>query len=160
MRIILSLIKREGRKMDLSVKEIERAAERIAPSIHRTKLERSKTFSEMSGAEVYFKFENQQKTGSFKIRGASNKIAAMIERGEIKAAVASSAGNHAQGVAYAAHINNIPSNVILLFMTLSINYHIVQILLYHTKRTLSLFTIQISNFISEEYLLRTVLFLD
>jgi hypothetical protein len=55
------IIKREGINMDLSVKEIERAAERIAPSVHRTKLERSKTFSEMSGAEVYFKFENQQK---------------------------------------------------------------------------------------------------
>ena len=66
--------------MELPLKEFELAAERIKPSIHRTKLECSKTFSEMSWAEVYFKFENQQKTGSFKIRGASNKIAAMVER--------------------------------------------------------------------------------
>lgn len=99
--------------MDLPLKQFEKAAERIAPSIHRTKLECSKTFSEMSGAEVYFKFENQQKTGSFKIRGASNKIAAMIERGEISSAVASSAGNHAQGVAYAAHTNNIPATIVM-----------------------------------------------
>ncbi len=99
--------------MELPLKEFERAAERISPSVHRTKLERSKTFSEMSGAEVYFKFENQQKTGSFKIRGASNKIAAMVERGEIKSAVASSAGNHAQGVAYAAHTNNIPATIVM-----------------------------------------------
>lgn len=99
--------------MEISLKEFERAAERIAPSIHRTKLEPSKTFSDMCGAEIYFKFENQQKTGSFKIRGASNKIAAMVERGEIKSAVASSAGNHAQGVAYAAHINNIPATIVM-----------------------------------------------
>ena len=46
--------------MELPLKEFELAAERIKPSIHRTKLECSKTFSEMSGAEVYFKFENQQ----------------------------------------------------------------------------------------------------
>jgi len=88
--------------MDLPLKEIELAAKRLENTIHRTKIERSKTFSDMSGAEVYLKYENQQKTGSFKIRGASNKIAALVERGELKAAVASSAGNHAQGVAFAA----------------------------------------------------------
>ncbi len=99
--------------MDLDLKEIEKAAERLKNTIHRTKLECSKTFSEMSGAEVYLKYENQQKTGSFKIRGASNKIAAMVERGEIKSAVASSAGNHAQGVAYASKVHNIPATIVM-----------------------------------------------
>lgn len=95
--------------MDLPLTEIELAAKRLASTIHKTKLEKSTTFSEMTGGEIYFKFENQQKTGSFKIRGASNKIAALVERGEIKAAVASSAGNHAQGTAYASKIHGIPA---------------------------------------------------
>ena len=99
--------------MDLELKEIEKAAQRLAPTIHRTKIEQSTTFSNMSGADVYLKYENQQKTGSFKIRGASNKIAALVERGEIKAAVASSAGNHAQGVAYASHVHGIPSTIVM-----------------------------------------------
>lgn len=99
--------------MDLLLKDIELAAKRLEPTIHRTKIESSKTFSDMTGGEVYFKFENQQKTGSFKIRGASNKIAALVERGEITSAVASSAGNHAQGVAYASHVHNIPATIVM-----------------------------------------------
>ncbi len=95
--------------MDLPLKEIELAAERLASTVHKTKLEKSTTFSEMTGGDVYLKYENQQKTGSFKIRGASNKIAALCERGEIKAAVASSAGNHAQGTAYASKVHGIPA---------------------------------------------------
>jgi threonine dehydratase len=56
----------------------------------------------MSGAEIYLKCENLQKTGSFKVRGAYNKIARMAEEGQLPHLVAASAGNHAQGVAYAA----------------------------------------------------------
>lgn len=99
--------------MDLLLKDIELAAKRLEPTIHRTKIESSKTFSDMTGGEIYLKFENQQKTGSFKIRGASNKIAALVERGEITSAVASSAGNHAQGVAYASHVHNIPATIVM-----------------------------------------------
>lgn len=99
--------------MDLELKEIELAAKRLEPTIHRTKIESSKTFSDMTGGEIYLKFENQQKTGSFKIRGASNKIAALVERGEISSAVASSAGNHAQGVAYASHVYGIPATIVM-----------------------------------------------
>lgn len=100
-------------KMDLELKEVELALKRLEPTIHRTKIEKSKTFSDMSGGDIYLKFENQQKTGSFKIRGASNKIAALVERGEITSAVASSAGNHAQGVAYASHVHNIPATIVM-----------------------------------------------
>ena len=99
--------------MDLPLKEIELAAKRLENTIHRTKIERSKTFSDMSGAEIYLQYENQQKTVSFKIRGASNKIAALVERGELKAAVASSAGNHAQGTAYASHVHGIPATIVM-----------------------------------------------
>lgn len=99
--------------MSLEFTEIEKAAIRLEGTIHRTPIELSKTFSEMAGASVYLKYENQQKTGSFKIRGASNKIAALAERGSIKSVVASSAGNHAQGVAYAAHVHGIPATIVM-----------------------------------------------
>lgn len=97
--------------MDLELKEIEKAVKRLENTIHKTDIERSTTFSEMTGGEIYLKYENQQKTGSFKIRGASNKIAALVERGEITSAVASSAGNHAQGVAYASKVFGIPATI-------------------------------------------------
>ncbi len=99
--------------MNLELSEIEKAASRLAPILHRTKIELSKTFSDMTGGSVYLKYENQQKTGSFKIRGAANKITALVERGEVKSVVASSAGNHAQGVAYASHVNHIPATIVM-----------------------------------------------
>lgn len=99
--------------MSLDLEMIEQARVRLKPTIHPTPIEHSKTFSEMSGCDVYLKFENQQKTGSFKIRGASNKIAALVERGEADAVVASSAGNHAQGVAYAAQVYGIKATIVM-----------------------------------------------
>ncbi len=99
--------------MDLPLEEIEKAKARLSGTIHKTKLEKSTTFSNMTGAEIYLKYENQQKTGSFKIRGASNKIAALYEKGEIKAAVAASAGNHAQGTAYASSVRGIPATIVM-----------------------------------------------
>ena len=68
--------------MNIPLHEFELAAERLKPIVHHTALDPSTTFSRMTGGEIYLKCENRQKTGSFKIRGASNKIAAMIERGE------------------------------------------------------------------------------
>ncbi len=97
--------------MDLPLREIELAAKRLKNTVHKTNLEKSTTFSNMTGGEIYLKFENQQKTGSFKIRGASNKIAALVERGEVKSVVASSAGNHAQGTAYASKVHGIPATI-------------------------------------------------
>lgn len=70
----------------------------IGPYVHRTPLVHSRSFSAMTGAEVYLKAENLQKTGSFKVRGAFNKI---IRIGQQRVAAASM-GNHAQGVAFAA----------------------------------------------------------
>ena len=97
--------------MDLELREIEKAVKRLENTIHKTDIEKSTTFSQMTGGEIYLKYENQQKTGSFKIRGALNKVAALVERGEAKAVVASSAGNHAQGVAYASKVFNIPATI-------------------------------------------------
>lgn len=99
--------------MNIALHEFERAAERLKPIIHHTELDLSATFSGMTGGQIYLKCENRQKTGSFKIRGASNKIAAMTERGENCPVVASSAGNHAQGVAYAAKMFGIPATIVM-----------------------------------------------
>lgn len=67
----------------------------------------------MTDGKIYLKCENRQKTGSFKIRGASNKLAAMASRGERTPVVASSAGNHAQGVAYAASRFGIQATIVM-----------------------------------------------
>ena len=99
--------------MELELKDFEQAQERLRPILHHTELDLSSTFSAMTGGRIYLKCENRQKTGSFKIRGASNKIAAMIERGESCPVVASSAGNHAQGVAYAAKKFGIPATIVM-----------------------------------------------
>ncbi len=99
--------------MELELYDFERAAERLKPILHHTELDLSSTFSKLTGGKVYLKCENRQKTGSFKIRGASNKIACMIERGERCPVVASSAGNHAQGVAYASSRFGIPATIVM-----------------------------------------------
>ena len=99
--------------MELELYDFERAAERLKPILHHTELDLSSTFSRATGGQIYLKCENRQKTGSFKIRGASNKIACMIERGERCPVVASSAGNHAQGVAYASSRFGIPATIVM-----------------------------------------------
>lgn len=99
--------------MAVQLKDIELAAERLRHVLHHTRLDHSSTFSAMTGGEVYLKLENLQKTGSFKIRGASNKLAAMVERGERRPVVASSAGNHAQGVAHAASQFGVPATIVM-----------------------------------------------
>lgn len=99
--------------MNLEICDIVLAGERLRPIIHRTELDQSATFSAMTGATVYLKCENRQKTGSFKIRGATNKLSAMVARGENRPVVASSAGNHAQGVAYAAKMLGIPATIVM-----------------------------------------------
>jgi len=99
--------------MELELYDFERAAERLRPILHHTELDLSSTFSKATGGQIYLKCENRQKTGSFKIRGASNKIACMIERGERCPVVASSAGNHAQGVAYASSRFGLPATIVM-----------------------------------------------
>jgi threonine dehydratase len=97
----------------LTINEFQEAALRLQSVIHTIPLSTSKTFSEMSGAEVYLKYENQQKTGSFKVRGAYNKIMKRYEEGGLRAVVASSAGNHAQGVAFAASRIGVPATIVM-----------------------------------------------
>ena len=103
-----------GDRYMLELKDFEAAADRLKNVIHNIPLSTSATFSAMTGAEVYLKYENQQKTGSFKVRGAYNKIMKRYAEGDLHAVVASSAGNHAQGVAFAASSVGVKSTIVML----------------------------------------------
>ena len=89
------------------------ARERLVTVINKTKMIHSDVFSEESGNEVYIKPENLQKTGSFKIRGAYNKMTKLNDEEKAKGVIASSAGNHAQGVAYAAQRLGIKAVIVM-----------------------------------------------
>ena len=97
----------------LELKDIQAAAARLKGVVHRTPLEYSTTFSGMAGCEVYMKMENLQKTGSFKIRGAYNKIGTLSETEWQHGVIAASAGNHAQGVAFAATKAGIHATIVM-----------------------------------------------
>ena len=97
----------------MSIEEIRKAARRLEGVIHPTPLDFSATFSSLTGSRVYLKLENLQKTGSFKIRGAYNKICTLDEASRQKGVIAASAGNHAQGVAYAAARAGITALVVM-----------------------------------------------
>jgi threonine dehydratase len=99
--------------MKVSLQDILAASERLKGFIHPTETDTSRSTSKLVGAEVYFKYENLQRTGSFKIRGAFNKIASLSEEEKRRGVVASSAGNHAQGVALSAHLAGVKSTVVM-----------------------------------------------
>jgi threonine dehydratase len=89
-------------KVAVTLKDIEAAWARLNGVILHTPLVYSQTLSRRGGREVYLKLENLQTTGSFKLRGAVNRLSPMKARGEGHRVVAASAGNHGQGVAWAA----------------------------------------------------------
>jgi threonine dehydratase len=100
--------------MDLpTLADVEAARRRLAGVAHRTPMTPSATFSERTGADVHLKLENLQRTGSFKIRGAYNRIARLSEAERARGVVAASAGNHAQGVALAARLAGIPATIVM-----------------------------------------------
>ncbi|BFH73330.1 threonine ammonia-lyase [Sulfurisphaera javensis] len=93
--------------------EIVKIQDRIRKYIHETPLDFSKTFSDMVNSQVYLKLENLQKTGSFKVRGAFSKLTSLSEEERKKGVIAVSAGNHAQGVAYAAKVLGIKATIVM-----------------------------------------------
>ncbi len=97
----------------ITLEEIRKAATLVSPQLHRTPLWHSRTFSERAGAQVYLKCENLQKTGSFKPRGALYRIANLSPRERARGVMAASAGNHAQGLAFAARSRDIPVTVVM-----------------------------------------------
>ncbi len=100
-----------------TISDIKEASEILKNVVKITPLEHSRTFSEISGNNIFLKLENLQTTGSFKIRGAYNKIYHLDEESKRKGVVASSAGNHAQGVAYAARLMNVESTIFMPIFT-------------------------------------------
>lgn len=93
--------------------EFMEARERLGTVIEKTKLIHSTVFSEESGNDIYIKPENLQKTGSFKIRGAYNRIAKLTEDEKNRGVIAASAGNHAQGVAFGAQKLGIKAIIVM-----------------------------------------------
>jgi len=86
----------------LTLDTIREAHERIRPHVHRTPVVTSRTFDEAAGRRVFFKCENFQRAGAFKIRGATSRIRALSAEERVRGVVAFSSGNHAQAVALAA----------------------------------------------------------
>ncbi len=99
--------------MKVSKEDILQARQRLANIIQRTHVDQSISASQLVGADLFFKFENTQRTGSFKIRGAFNKIAVLTESEKARGVVASSAGNHAQGVALSASLAGVKSTIVM-----------------------------------------------
>ncbi len=87
---------------EITADRVIEAGKLMSGAVHVTPLDYSGIFSSLTGSSIYLKLENMQKTGSFKIRGAYNKISSLTDRERARGVVAASAGNHAQGVAYAA----------------------------------------------------------
>ncbi len=98
---------------ELTLEKFEEATEIVQRVIHRTKLQYSEFFSNQTGNKVYLKPENMQKTGAYKIRGAYYKISTLSEEERARGLVTASAGNHAQGVAYAAKAFGVPATVVM-----------------------------------------------
>ncbi|MBX3480546.1 MAG: threonine ammonia-lyase [Caulobacter sp.] len=99
--------------MTLSIDDIRAAAARLEGHVERTPCRHSKTLSEITGAQVWVKFENLQFTAAYKERGALNKLLLMSEADRAKGVIAASAGNHAQGLAYHATRLGIPSTIVM-----------------------------------------------
>ena len=99
--------------MKVQLSDIQKAMKVLKGHIHTTDLALSGHISRLAGCSIYLKYENCQRTGSFKIRGALNKISALSAQEKVKGIVASSAGNHAQGVAWAANIFSVPSHIVM-----------------------------------------------
>jgi len=97
----------------ISADDVRAAAQRIADAVPPTPFLPSRTLSELSGAEVFIKFENLQFTASFKDRGALNRLLDLSEDQRKAGVIAVSAGNHAQGVAYHASRLGIPSVIVM-----------------------------------------------
>lgn len=101
-----------GRRM-LTLEKFEEASEIVKQVTQETKLIYSKYFSEQTGNKVYLKPENMQLTGAYKVRGAYYKISTLSAEERAKGLITASAGNHAQGVAYAAQVYGVKAVIVM-----------------------------------------------
>jgi threonine dehydratase len=97
--------------------KIGEARETLMDKVHQTPLKQSTTLNYLTNANVYLKLENLQKTGSFKLRGAMNKILSLSDQEAKRGVLAASAGNHAQGVALASSLRGIKSKIYMPKLT-------------------------------------------
>jgi threonine dehydratase len=99
------------------IEDVRRAQAAIAGAVIRTPTRHSQTLSQITGTELWFKFENQQFTASFKERGALNKLISLTEEERNQGVVAASAGNHAQAVAYHARRLGVAATIVMPLST-------------------------------------------
>ena len=97
----------------LAIEDFEEASERVKDVTLETKLIYSPSFSDATGNKVYLKPENLQRTGAYKVRGAYYKISTLSPEDRAKGLITASAGNHAQGVAYAAKRYGVPAVIVM-----------------------------------------------
>jgi len=98
---------------EITLARIREAHARIAPRIHRTPVFTSASLDEIAGARLFFKCENLQKTGSFKIRGATNAVFSLSDEQARNGVAAPSSGNHAAALAQAARSRGIPAYIVM-----------------------------------------------
>lgn len=96
-----------------NLQTLKEAASRIAPYVHRTPVLTSQSLDQISGANLFFKCENFQKVGAFKMRGATNAVLSLPEAERQKGVATHSSGNHAQAVALAAKLNGIKAWIVM-----------------------------------------------
>ena len=99
--------------MPISFTDVIEAAQRIRGVAHHTPTLTSQTFNERTGAQLFFKCENLQRMGAFKFRGAYNRLSQLTPEERRAGVVAYSSGNHAQGVALAAKLLDIPATIVM-----------------------------------------------
>ncbi len=99
--------------MTLTLEDIKAAARRIAGHVERTPCRYSRTLSEITGAQVWVKFENLQFTAAYKERGALNKLMLLTDEERARGVIAASAGNHAQGLAYHGARLGVPVTIVM-----------------------------------------------
>ena len=107
------MCEKEKNEKKLTLEKFEEATEAVSRVITETKLVYSEHFSNMTGNKVYFKPENMQYTGAYKVRGAYYKISTLSEEEKKKGLIPASAGNRAQGVAYAAKLAGIKATIVM-----------------------------------------------
>lgn len=100
-------------RLPVSLRDVETAAGVLAGFVKRTAFDRSRTLSDITGANIWLKFENLQFTATFKERGALNRLSALSADERRRGVIAASAGNHAQGVAYHAARLSIPATIVV-----------------------------------------------
>ena len=96
-----------------TIADVYRAAKQLEGVARKTRLIHSDYFSELCHNDVYLKPENLQHTGAFKLRGAYNKISQLTPEERVRGVITASAGNHAQGVAYAAQGYGVPATIVM-----------------------------------------------